>query len=581
MEEITRPINSQDQVPPHQPAINRFVARYPNIWLGLMLLTLHGAAVWGVQDGWARTLTLTHFGFFLLWQPLWRGEIKLTASSVVVAAVAGAALLFWGSWWLVTLWLAALVGLIGGAAFGASARAQRAVSMIAVIYLLALLLIWVVPHLFPDYQETQALAWLVRYGLVLLPLALLFIPIGHPETGAHMVDFIYSLILFLLVMVLVLGSFALKMVNRGDYLFALAEALVVVAFVLLVLGWLWRPRAGFAGFGQLLSRYLLSVGLPFERWLQNLATLAELEPEADPFLRLAVKELAHLPWVQGGHWEAEEGSGEFGVPSKHHIEMNLHGLRLELYTRWELSPSFSLHVKLLAELLGFFYEAKRREQQQRQNAYVQAIHETGARLTHDVKNLLQSLTGLCAAAASSEPDQAQALQGLMQRQLPQITQRLQQTMEKLKAPQQPDLKMLAADVWWKNLSQRYATEPIRFMAEDQVQGEVPAELFDSVADNLLQNALRKRQWERNLEISAHFMGGEEAVLRVCDTGSTVMDHVAEKLFGGPVPSQGGLGIGLYQAAKQAQQLGYMLRLSNNETGMVCFELRSSSRQTSG
>ena len=39
-----------------------------------------------------------------------------------------------------------------------------------------------------------------------------------------------------------------------------------------------------------------------------------------------------------------------------------------------------------------------------------------------------------------------------------------------------------------------------------------------------------------------------------------------------MPSQTGLGIGLYQAALQAQKLGYELRLAVNEPGRVCFEL---------
>ena len=53
------------------------------------------------------------------------------------------------------------------------------------------------------------------------------------------------------------------------------------------------------------------------------------------------------------------------------------------------------------------------------NAYTQAVYETGSRLTHDVKNLLQSLKTLCSAAEYSQPDQAASLQTLMQRQLPQ------------------------------------------------------------------------------------------------------------------------------------------------------------------
>ena len=39
-------------------------------------------------------------------------------------------------------------------------------------------------------------------------------------------------------------------------------------------------------------------------------------------------------------------------------------------------------------MVGEFYENKRRETVLRRNAYLQAVHETGARMTHDIKNLL-------------------------------------------------------------------------------------------------------------------------------------------------------------------------------------------------
>jgi len=46
----------------------------------------------------------------------------------------------------------------------------------------------------------------------------------------------------------------------------------------------------------------------------------------------------------------------------------------------------------------------------------------------------------------------------------------------------------------------------------------------------------------------------------------------EQLFHNPVQSHTGLGIGLFQAAKQAAQAGYCLALAANEPGMVCFVL---------
>jgi hypothetical protein len=61
-------------------------------------------------------------------------------------------------------------------------------------------------------------------------------------------------------------------------------------------------------------------------------------------------------------------------------------------------------------------------------------------------------------------------------------------------------------------------------------------------------------------------------LTICDTGNAMPTAVAARLLAAPVPSQTGLGIGLYQASKQAQQLGYKLTLVSNSDGSVCFEL---------
>jgi signal transduction histidine kinase len=394
----------------------------------------------------------------------------------------------------------------------------------------------------------------------------------------YAVDFFYSLMLFLLVVVLVLGSFAVKMISQSNYPMALAQTLVVIAGALFALSWLWNPHGGFAGGGQLMSRYLLSVGLPFERWLRNLASLAEQEHDAQEFLRLALDDIAALPWVTGGKWQAPGNGGEFGAVSKYSVEFTFHRVNLVLYTRWTLSPAMILHIKLLTQLLGYFYQAKQREQEQKYNAYTQAIFETGARLTHDVKNLLQSLKTLCAAVESSDPAQAQALQALMQRQLPQIVQRLQLTLDKLKSPKVSAVEAVervSARSWWESLQQRYAQERVEFGAYDMSGGQhihIPGELFDSAADNLLQNALEKRKVERDLVIRVGFSCEGGGRLTVCDDGSGLDETLVARLLSSPVQSDNGLGIGLYQAGRLARQAGYQLSLTSNLPGRVCFEL---------
>ena len=130
--------------------------------------------------------------------------------------------------------------------------------------------------------------------------------------------------------------------------------------------------------------------------------------------------------------------------------------------------------------------------------------------------------------------------------------------------------------WWRNLQQRYAHEDIRFTdGEIAAEIRIPAELFESVCENLLQNALAKRRVTAGMAISARLAStaGGGCMLTVCDDGGVVPRSVARQLFDAPVSSsKAGLGIGLYQAGRFAREHGYELRLQANEPGNVCFEL---------
>jgi C4-dicarboxylate-specific signal transduction histidine kinase len=60
------------------------------------------------------------------------------------------------------------------------------------------------------------------------------------------------------------------------------------------------------------------------------------------------------------------------------------------------------------------------------------------------------------------------------------------------------------------------------------------------------------------------------MLTMCDSGAAIANSVADQLFSALLASQTGLGIGIYQSARQAGQLGYQLALAAKEPGTVCF-----------
>src|SRR6185436_1651767 len=130
--------------------------------------------------------------------------------------------------------------------------------------------------------------------------------------AAQVFDFFYAVLVFQLGVVLVLGSIALMRFTDEQYFTAVALTVFGLGVALFVLAVLWNPLRGFGGLRTYFSRYLLSVGMPFEMWMRRIAELAETESDSQRFLALAVAEIARLPWIRGGRWRSPDGEGEFG-----------------------------------------------------------------------------------------------------------------------------------------------------------------------------------------------------------------------------------------------------------------------------
>jgi len=547
-----------------------------------LLVVLHLTLLAGVGTLVSLMCWLVDVGLFILWQPFIQTERKLDAGAllVLILLLAGGAWFF--GWWMLIVWVVLLAALLGGRVLLLGHRPTRIFYLLAFAYLLCALLVWLVPRVVPDPALVgPSLDGLFAWAAPLIFVAMLLMP--RPReirmSGAGMVDFFYSLFILLLISVLVLGCLAFMLLSQSLYIEAVFKTLLSMAGMLLLIAWAWNPRPGFSGIGVFLSRYLLTIGLPFQAWLQRLMESAANEGDPDRFLHIAFARLLELPWVTGGTWTpvkgAQAGSGSFGQVSDFHQDFPNQPLLLTLYTRHKLSPSLIWHFSLLAQLTNEYYTAKQHARELQKMSYLRAVHETGARLTHDVKNLLQSLNNLCFMAQTSDETDGARLSQLMQRQLPQITQRLQQTLEKLQAPQdEASESVVAAEAWWASLQQRYAQDPVVFSPlELDPSANVAAPLFDSVVENLLQNALIKRQSESGLMIHVA-LASDAKWMSVCDSGSALHEALVGELLRVPVFSENGLGIGLYHAARQAEHYGYELRLASNVDGQVCFELKA-------
>ena len=166
---------------------------------------------------------------------------------------------------------------------------------------------------------------------------------------------------------------------------------------------------------------------------------------------------------------------------------------------------------------------------------------------------------------------------ILERQLPQLTKRLQGTLDKFQNPALNSSGIsVPADEWWKDVLSRYRDGEILFTATVESNPTLPATLFDTMLENCLENTRKKKQHEPEIQITVRFrVEGGQPRLTITDSGSAIPELAAQELFQVPVsqPRDGGLGIGLFQASRQALQAGYRLSLSENTTGRVSFDLQ--------
>lgn len=560
-------------------------ARQPWMLVAL-LLVLHLTLLAGAESPVGLMFWLVDVGLFILWQPFVQTERRLNVGNLLLIAVALAVGAWLFSWWLLIAWTTILASLLGGRVMLVEHRPTRVFYLLAFAYLVAAVLIWLVPKVVPapnviGLSLGTEFTWLAP-GFFLL-MWVLPRPQANGWRGHGAFDLFYALFVFLLVAVMVLGTLAFMLLERTGYFDALLRTLLSVALLLLLVAWAWNPRPGFGGVGILFSRHLLTIGGPFSGWLRRLMACAEREDDPDRFFKQICEHLLlDLPWVVGGVWNTSfhlsADVSHFGHSSPFPNDFSDHSLSLTIFSRHPLSPIFIWHLRLLTKLANEYYLAKWRARELQRSSYLQAVHETGARLTHDVKNLLQSLDSLCFLVQEESGSNPARVRQLVERQLPQFAERLRSALMKLELPVeardrgQGGGEAMDAVAWWEFLQQRYAGQAIRFESSPFPEaGVIPRALYDAVAENLLHNALAKRQREAGLAISIA-LSPDAAVLQVCDTGSAVREDVLDGLFRGPVPSDTGFGIGLFNTAKLAEAFGYQLHLVSNQSGRVCFEM---------
>ena len=539
--------------------------------LAAMLGFLHAALLIDFGSAISRALIVIHLGFFLLWQSMQNSEKKYAWYDSIIFIGLMLAFAYWVTWGIIFAWLILLIGIVGGRVV--TSRAERYVLFLVMIFLISDLLIIAIPNLFSINYKNPVFVPL-KYTIIIIPLILPLFPGSYTRKMGLSVDLLHAITASLLVGLLSLGSLVIMYHSGADYFTALVYSLLAIGICLLLISWLLSAHTGFGILSQLWSRSLLNIGTPFEQWLADLSSLKDQHDSPVDFLEAAIEKLAALPWISGIKWHLSDQLNIHGSKTRYEINLSINTTcPVTLYTRVPVGGALLLHCKLLIKLIEYFYIAKLNERELEKQAHMQAIFETGARITHDIKNLLQSMHSMVTILQADTSDIESKSILILKKQFPYFIQRLEQAMDKLQTPQQFSKEESYLMDWWGELNAHYKDYNIIFNAEIDSNPLIPFDLFNSITENLLENAITKRKGEPNILIHANIQTKKNMIsLTVSDSGKAIDEKTVALLFKASLKSDNGLGIGLLQAAKQAESMGYTLSLKDNITGNVCFEL---------
>ena len=536
------------------------------------ILLLYHLLIWAVDEPLLRlALSFVLYGLFLLWQPLWSKEARFNASPAVLFAI----LFFLVTYFFPneSLVFAGLIlsGLIGSRLLGQTAF--RSFDLLALLIITIEMAIGLIPDtfrqiqlppLFSDYMQT----------IVLVPILLFYFAPNpdHQKQGRSQVDLMHGLLAATLLFIVLLGGIVINLLYGVDYIDGLLLTVFIVATLTIGISWFWNPGVGYSGIGVLWNRYAMTIGGPFETWINTLTTLIEeryLTPSE--YLEAVCEHLVGNDWLNAIEWQFETFKVSTGEKTGPWLEHRLDDkLTVTLYFKADPGTALEQHTILLIRMAYQFYLAKLNQEKMRAQEHFATIHHTGARLTHDVKNILQSIkTSLDILEMDDENTQSQKL---LQTNLRQIGTRLESTLNKLKAPKlNTRVSLVDCRQWMYRIRKQHnANQRIHFHADIENNIPIPVDLFDSVAENLINNALKKSPTTR---IDLRLLSDQEIIiLSICDDGDAIESEIESSLFLQPVSSGSGMGIGLYQASIMAQAFQYQLELSQNERGRVCFNL---------
>lgn len=539
---------------------------------GLILLTFH-SLIWIIEP------TIIHFsvciillGIFLLWQPIWNKNQSAQQIKILLPSFLFLIMCYFYPFEALILFGILILGVFGSRIL--DKNTSRGFDLLAISIVIIEISIGIIPQAFSSISIPSSFASTIE-SLLLIPITAFFFStkIAKHNTEQKNIDILHGLLSSSLVSLVLLGGIVINLLYSVDYIEGLLLTLFFVVIITLGVSWFWNPSVGFSGLGVLWNRYSMSIGSPFETWINTLTTLIEedyLTPQE--YLQSACDNLTENEWLDGLEWITNKHQISSGKHSEFKTTHSLNAnCMVQLYFQADPGTALKQHTQLLIRMANQFYIAKKNQEKVRTQEHFETIHHTGARLTHDIKNILQSIkTSLSIIHLEPDIENNKPFK-LLDQNLTQISNRLENTLSKLKTPKlNTQLQFISLNKWLYKFGNEINNSKVKINSKLSFNPSVPTELLDSVLNNLVSNALRKHDVTQvDIQVNAD---EELLFISVCDNGEVVNEATLKNLFRKPVSSGQGMGIGLYQSAIMANAFGFELDLINNEVGAVCFSL---------
>jgi len=516
-------------------------------------------------------LSFILYGLFLLWQPLWNKDSSINKLPTALIVLSFVLITYYSPNESLVFFGLILSGLIGSRLLSHSSF--HPFDLLALLIIILEMVVGVVPGAFPQIELPRLFANYMQ-PIILIPILLFYFAPNYDDKkqGRNQVDLMHGLLTSTLIFIVLLGGIVINLLYGVEYIDGLLLTVFVVSTLTIGISWFWNPGVGFSGIGVLFNRYTMTIGGPFETWINTLTTLIEehyLTPAE--YLEATCEHLVENDWLNAIQWNFKSYKVTVGEKVGTRLDYTLSEKAVvEVYFKSHPGTALEQHTILLIRMAYQFYLSKLNQEKVRTHEHFSTIHHTGARLTHDVKNILQSIkTSLNILDMNAD---SKSHQKLLQSNLTQISSRLENTLNRLKTPElDTDIKLVDCNHWMMKLEVEHQSNP-RIEVHRDIENNIPlpVDLFDSVIDNLINNALKKPS-AKHIDVNL-LSSSEIIVLSVCDDGAPVEKNIEDNLFKQPILSGTGMGIGLYQATIMAHTFGFELELSQNEAGKVCFKL---------